>query len=292
MRKTKYFVVSDVHSFYRPLWHALNKAGWGKRTKSHRLVVLGDIFDRGDETLQVYDFIRSIPKDRRILVKGNHEDLFLELLRKRFPQAHDFSNGTVKTFCAIAHYPEKSLDASAVALDYLNGKYGEVDDSDGEAYRHAREFAYNRTLENFAEIKRLVIESGIPEWLQSDEWVDYFELKDYVMVHSFIPIGHDWRTAATDSAWKEARWDCPFRLFDDGCFNEPGKTLVCGHWHAAGFREHYEKTAFDDMDFYYKPEIHAIYKHESDNPECGKAIIAIDACTAISNMVNVLTLEE
>lgn len=289
MRKSKYFITSDIHSFYRPLRHALNKAGWNKKTKSHILVILGDIFDRGDETMQVHDFIRSIPKERRILVRGNHEDLFLELLNKRFPQAHDFSNGTVKTFCAIAHYPEEALDSHAIRRDYIVGKYGQVGDS---PRMEALEFASQRALENFAEVKRLVIESGIPDWLKSDEWVDYYELRDYVMVHSFIPLVADWRTASSKSDWEEARWGCPFDLFDSGAFHEPGKTLVCGHWHSAGFREHYEKLTFDDVDYCYRPEIHRIYRHESDDQEYGEAIIALDACTAISKYVNVLRLED
>ena len=86
----KFFAVSDIHSFASDLKHSLYFAGFRKRDKKNILLVLGDIFDRGGETLEVYKFLKSIPKKRRVLIRGNHEELFLELLKKPFPQGHDF----------------------------------------------------------------------------------------------------------------------------------------------------------------------------------------------------------
>lgn len=78
----KYFCVSDIHSFYTPLKKALKQAGFRKSNKDHCLVVCGDIFDRGEETVQVYEFLKSLPKNRCILIKGNHESLYFGLLKK------------------------------------------------------------------------------------------------------------------------------------------------------------------------------------------------------------------
>lgn len=106
----KYFVISDVHSFASEMKASLKEAGFDKRNKNHTLIVCGDVFDRGYETIEVYKFLKSIPKKRCILVKGNHESLYFELLEKYFPDRHDFSNGTVRTFCNIAGMDEKQLD--------------------------------------------------------------------------------------------------------------------------------------------------------------------------------------
>ena len=57
----KYFIVSDIHSFYTKLKRALDKAGFNKRNKDHTLIVCGDIFDRGPDTRSVYKFLTSIP---------------------------------------------------------------------------------------------------------------------------------------------------------------------------------------------------------------------------------------
>ena len=57
----KYFIVSDIHSFYTKLKRALDKAGFNKRNKDHTLIVCGDIFDHGPDTRSVYKFLTSIP---------------------------------------------------------------------------------------------------------------------------------------------------------------------------------------------------------------------------------------
>lgn len=293
MRK-KYFVASDIHSYLKPLKKSLREAGWNQKTKSHVLVVLGDIFDRGDETLGVYHFIRSIPKGRRVLVKGNHEELFLDLLKKDAPASYDYSNGTVKTMCQIAGVPDDYMDGTKLLWDFLDGEV-----TVGE-YDNAQDYVCQTLRSRFAEIKALVNASGIPDWLRSDEWVDYFELGDYVMVHSFIPLREpktkmsdyysskeyfpEWRTDSTAEEWSDARWGCPYRQYDDGLFKEPGKTLVCGHWHAFDFRQHYEGGYYDDVDLVRDKSIHGIYRHDR--------IIALDACTVLSNRVNVLRVEE
>ena len=64
---------------------SLYKNGIDKENPEHILVVLGDIFDRGKETLEVYNFLRSLPDERLILIRGNHESLYLSLLDKSFP---------------------------------------------------------------------------------------------------------------------------------------------------------------------------------------------------------------
>ena len=103
----RYFITSDIHSFYTPLIEELNKKGFDKNNPNHTLVVLGDVFDRGDETIPLYNFLSSL--ERLILVRGNHEQLYFNLLTESFPTKEDFSNGTVKTFCDIAGYDIKML---------------------------------------------------------------------------------------------------------------------------------------------------------------------------------------
>ena len=54
----KYFVVSDIHSFCRELKKGLKQAGFDKENPDHVLIVCGDIFDRGHQTLQTYKFLK------------------------------------------------------------------------------------------------------------------------------------------------------------------------------------------------------------------------------------------
>lgn len=278
----KYFCVSDIHSYCTALKSALDRAGFDLFNKDHILVVCGDIFDRGDESVEVYKFLRSIPKRRRIMIKGNHEELYLSLLEKLVPQRHDFSNGTVKTFCDIAKLGYTDRDIKALYYSTL-----------GDWAKHIN------ILENiWAKIKNKVAKSAITKWLKSDEWINYYEIDNKILVHSFIPVRNNdglpvyyiedrdlsyienWRDINKDDpSWSDARWGCPWRLYKQGLFDkeiENNKTLVCGHWHASDFRQNLdsETEISDDYTTY-----------------IGKNIIALDACTALTGFVNVYTFE-
>ena len=72
----KYYVVADVHGFYSELITALTEKGFFKDESPHKLIVCGDLFDRGQEAVKLQDFIVDLMrKDEVILIRGNHEDL-------------------------------------------------------------------------------------------------------------------------------------------------------------------------------------------------------------------------
>ena len=64
----KYFVASDIYSFYTPFIKELNKTGFDLNNEEHILIICGDLFDRGSESLKLYEFIKTLPKERRILI--------------------------------------------------------------------------------------------------------------------------------------------------------------------------------------------------------------------------------
>jgi hypothetical protein len=286
----KYFVTSDIHSFYDEFRSALKEAGYKKRNKDHILIICGDLLDRGPKSIQTIEFLKSIPKSRRILIRGNHELLFKELLEKKFPESHDFTNGTVKTFCQLADMDDRILRNSNYISDILLCK-GELD--------YDEKLVYKNKLDYWKEVVKKVKELKLVEWFNSEDWFDYYELDNYIFVHSFIPLkikeeykgllvhgfplGHkcyeydsDWRNSFD---WYDAMWGCPYNKFKDGLFDEEikkGKVLVCGHWHTSDF---YAKVNND----YTKYDCPIYY---SDN------LIALDACTASTYRVNVLVIEK
>lgn len=277
----KYFFVSDIHSFYTPLMTGLLKKGFDRLNPDHILVVLGDIFDRGKETLEVYNFLRSLPDDRLILIKGNHESLFLALLDKHIPESYDYSNGTVRTFCQIAGVDEKKLTYEYwFKRAYLDGV---------EAWTYA-----DKLLETWNKVKHTVATSPITQWLRSDKWVNYLELPHYICVHSFIPLQakmdtfkwnieytgyrEDWRNA-TPTEWGDATWGCPWSFAKEK-WNQTGKYIMCGHWHTSDFFNNLtsqKKRKREDCPIF----ISKRYK-----------LVGLDACTVLSKKVNVLVLTE
>ena len=131
-----------------------------------------------------------------------------------------------------------------------------------------------------------------------DKMVNYYETKNYIFVHSFVPLKtlddmprhytkgkvyekmENWREAHNKD-WEEARWGNPFQLALNGFL--PDKCLVFGHWHTSWPRHHY--TWSDEAE----PE----WGEDADfSPYYGNGYIGIDACTAYSGKVNVLVLED
>lgn len=262
----KYFVVSDIHSFCSELKYSLRKAGFNKRNKDHTLVVCGDIFDRGDETVEVYNYLKSIPKKRCILVKGNHESLYKELLTKIFPDSYDFSNGTVRAFCNIAGVEEEKLSKYYWLERGLPLDYEQIEE---------------RLYSTWNYIRDTVSKHEITAWLDSKQWINYYELDKYIFVHSFIPLkvkdewkdthpfklrsfcyeyNPDWRNA-TDDDWEIARWGDPIDNYDYGYFDPEatnGKVLVVGHWHTSDFYKRLENIVTDTQEIYYSKNLIAI----------------------------------
>ena len=72
----KYYITADIHGLYTEYHKALDEAGYFTDPEPHKLIVLGDIFDRGQEAVEMQRFILSLlEQDAVILVRWNHEDL-------------------------------------------------------------------------------------------------------------------------------------------------------------------------------------------------------------------------
>lgn len=266
----KYFIVSDIHGFYIELREALKTAGFDKKNKDHTLVVLGDLFDRGPDALALYKYLISIPKKRCILVRGNHELLYKELLTKDFPEKHDFSNRTVDTFCQLA-WPEYKYDFDCTqeyfeynSISMIYSVYrGDEDDTEAK--------------QDWKKVLKVVKEHPITKLILDDKrWINYFELGNYIMVHSWIPVGcfdglpayyienrhfeyrDDWRNA-TQTEWDDATWGCPWKMVKKG-LNKTGKIIVCGHWSTPDFFKHLKniKKPIGEGPIYYSKEAIAL----------------------------------
>ena len=261
----KYYVVSDVHGYYTVLEETLRGAGFFEDPVPNKLIVCGDLLDRGTEANRMVDFmLQLLEEGRLILVKGNHEDLMVQCLQEvargraydiAIGMSHHYSNGTWDTLLQIANMSESD------AIRMPNELVGRV----------MRSPFYTRLL---------------------SACMDYFETPHYIFTHGWIPChteGYkpytnyaydpDWRTADVD-AWRRARW---FNGMEVACqyhVTEPNKTVVSGHWH----------TAYGHACIEHRGTEWGI--HADFSPFYAEGIIAIDASTANSGKMNCLVIED
>ena len=278
----KYFICSDTHSYFSILMKTLKRKGFDINNQDHIFVLIGDLFDRGSESLELYNWVRALPKERRILIRGNHEILFKELVKRGSAESHDYHNMTIDTLYQL----NKWNDAKELSSYYIDS---------------------NKPIDEFYERRNNLFKSDITkeviDWFASDEWINYWETPNYIFVHGFIPLRHhinidkslalgyyvkdgpdtfreDWRNV-TQQEWEDStwfNWRENFQLVKKG-INQTGKYIVVGHWHTSDlywYLNGNKKNLFDCP----------IYKSKRYK------LIGLDACTAGSGKMNILVLNE
>ena len=254
----RYYVTADVHGYFSELESALANAGFFKDREPHKLIVCGDLYDRGGEAAKLQEFILDLlAKDQVILIRGNHEDLTMKLLYEwhlhSYQQSHHYANGTLDTICQLTGFCLRDIftNPEAVGRAFWNNPY---------------------------------IKVIIPAM------VDYYETDRYIFTHGWIPCTPDptnraakeyladWRNAGKET-WDTARWINGMATAHSG-IREPGKTIVCGHWHCSFGHCHYGNNGgeFDNDPVF--------------TPYYGEGVIALDACTPASKMVNCIVIED
>ena len=260
----KYYVVADIHGFYSELITALKEKGYFEDKEPHELIICGDLLDRGQEAIELQSFILDLlSKNEVILIRGNHEDLLVELVEnsQKWMNAavfmtHHWSNGTVDSALQLT------------GLDLNTAIYGP-------------DF-FSAQVKNTPFFKTIL-----------PAMIDYFETENYIFVHGWIPCtifgkGHrfsdtfiyenNWRTQNKEQ-WEKARWTNGMTAACKKVI-EPNKTIVCGHWHSS-----YGHTILEGKG--------SEFGEDADfSPYYGKGIIAIDGCTAHSGIVNCIVIED
>ena len=264
----KYYVIADPHGFYDEMIKALRESGYFDDQGEHRLVVLGDILDRGSQANEMVEFMMEQDRlGKLIYVLGNHEDLLVDALQH------------------IAKVKEIAMWSNPMFTHYCNGTWDTLLQLSGMDGDYA--------IEHPLELVRKVLDHDFYRHLLYRA-VDYFETPNYVFVHGYIPCDAEclspsavisaeynpnWRDAEPWE-WRRARW---FNGMEMNHFHKvriPDKTVLCGHWHTSYGHSVIEgkgEEFGDNADF---------------TPFYGDGIIALDARTKASGIVNCIILED
>ena len=266
----KYFCVSDIHSFYEPLLSALVSKGFDMDNKDHKLIICGDAFDRGDDTIRVFELLKRLAsEDRLVYVLGNHEDLLFDCIEELtvYGRAggHHYHNNTIKTLSHFLKEDDFWMYSTYIPTDTIQ-----------------------HIVEDTKELREFIIENG----------VNYFELGNKIFVHSWLPLYNyiekgdivwkDWNKYQKESMsiWKDARWGNPFLNWKLGLYPE-GKCIVFGHWHCS------YGHSYIDMKTKEWPQLNQKEKFlEAFQPWIKENAIGLDACCAYSGKINCLVFNK
>ena len=250
----KYFVFGDAHSYFSILQESLAKEGFDLNNPEHILISLGDNFDRGEESVEMYNFLKEmLAQNRLIWVRGNHEDLLFDCVKELrdnegCTSIHHYSNGTVKT---VTQFQKAQINIDEVlrlidenAIDYYTlGKY-------------------------------IFVHGWVPYVLEDDYDPDQSEDEFSCVMRPKVLL------KASSEMWKRARWDNGMASWKMGATIR-GKTIVCGHFHTSFGNYKYHKKGSGE------------FETDSDfSPFVDKGIIALDSCVAWTKQINVLVINE
>lgn len=218
----KYFAFSDAHGDYVSLMTGIQKSGYEMDNKEHQLISVGDNFGRaekGDGSLGIFNYLRSEKHAKQpICIRGNHESIFLEALKRDYFTYNDIMNGEDKTFTSFSKYSLQALQSSNISL---------------------LPFDWNPVI----------------KWIESMPW--YFETTNYIFTHGWIPFEDAYPTDLSEISaeeWDDSTWaKTPYDVQRHKFYYPSGykKTIVVGHWTSSDF---WGLEGIDSNDQYFSKE--------------------------------------
>lgn len=264
-----YFIVSDVHSYFDQMMEALNGQGFDINNKNHIFVSLGDLLDRGPDAVKCLDFVNNLPKDRKILIMGNHEELLCGAINRGYFESHDYHNKTNDTVWQIT-------------------KQFNEDDALQEMKHNEKWITYLNSCVNYYETDNAIFVHG---WIPCEvKRTDNGEGFNY---SPFKGPG-DWRNPIWGDEWANARWVNGMQAWSEGVRIE-GKTIYCGHFHTSWGHAHLHNKGVEFAHDYMKIAVElGLLKEgaldEHFEPFIDDGICAVDACCAYSGKINCVKL--
>lgn len=235
--------------------------------------MVGDCFDRGTKNKEVFEFMRTMQsQDRLIYILGNHEDLLFdcmaEIAQGWHPGDHHFHNHTVHTiaeFCDVEWYNLLPLSDDKIKL------------------------IFDKT----EELRCFIREHGL----------NYFELGNRIFTHSWLPVidyfdkpilWDKWDIELTDPTeassywekWRKARWPNPYKYWKQGLCPKD-KCIVFGHYHVSYGHSYIDMKTKEWPQHNQKEKFEAAFK-----PWVKENAIGLDACVAYSGKINCVVFDK
>lgn len=273
MRKELFFT-SDIHGYYDELIACLKRSGFNEDNEKHLLVVLGDCFDRGPKSKEVYEYLSRLEdKGRCVITAGNHDKFLIDFLEHE--DKSDWGNSIAFNYTnnglneTIASFLDRTLPFESWCL---------IDDGceiNGVNFNRWVDVARHEILKD---------NPNLLVWLKSRP--RYFESENYIGVHGAIDTNvRDWHYPK-HTRYNLKGWDA--LDFDNGMFfsrdlgantrhHDINKTIVIGHFGTRELRRMHSEFCKNDN----PKDINDILIRDDGR------IVALDATTVLSHKVNI-----
>lgn len=219
------YVTSDIHGEFHLFEKMLSHINF---TKPDRLIVLGDVLDRGNSPITTLEFIM---KNENIeLLMGNHEKMFLDFIlakdeRDKYFAYHTFINNGGYT--TLNEYDKLSLDKQRQIVEYLSG-LPLYKIHDNFIFAHA---GLNLSgLQNWKDISSIINKQTEEDFLWSrDEFYTRRGIKGYTIIfgHTPTPIIRNQDKNYDFSMWHDDIYRDKIGIDCGATFTEVGGMLGC-----------------------------------------------------------------
>jgi len=192
--------------------YALNRAGFDELNDNHMLIVLGDAFDRGDQNLELANYLVRVNELGTLqYIMGNHDIFLLNYV------TNDVAD-------AIWNARKNGMDATVEQISGVRKM---------ESWYNWLTAAKHGVLTH--PIITLLADS--PLWFENDK---------FIYAHAGIPNTKNWRDVMD---LKDTGMRTDFMFEEDLAPILGGKQLIVGHWHACllraqqqGYKANYAKV--------------------------------------------------
>lgn len=207
----RYFVVGDIHGCFEELMLLIQESGFNPAMDT--LVSLGDLTDRGPNSVAILDFFcKMTAVGAAVVVEGNHDNKLKRYLKgnKVIPK-----HGLQTTLAEFASHPDQEyikalktevLDMLEQSTTVLETEYFIAVHA---AYRQGVSHKHSQNLNLYGEVDGSVDEKGFPN--RSDKWKkDYTGSKDVLHGHIVVDNAPEVFTTITGAEIMDLDGGCVF----------------------------------------------------------------------------------
>lgn len=258
----KYFVFSDVHGCYQELMESLSSVGYDSNNDKHKLIFLGDAFDKNRDDYSFYLFLKNnIRNNKLIWIMGNHDLYLLNVLK----------NKKINKFCYT----------TVINIGKgLNEKLENIDDCINELIKDG---LYD------------ILTNDVVYYYETNDYVLTHAFIPYDKER--LTYNPNWRESTVSNWCKSVNNMKGFKLAILDKVLVPNKTLVLGHIGAyyGNITKYHPEIEIDSLEF--KKLGNKFIRKCRENIKyfktfVGSGIIGIDSRCFETGFVNIFTFEE